>query len=200
MKKWLMMVPLLVLFGCSGADDGAELTKLETENALLAEENGVLEKQVGDLQEELDQLKNESKKKEEELNKKVKEIETELSDLYASTGAVNESEELGRGIPIPGNPDLPSPKPGTYVPTAEEKETMYYFDPSEERYAFAVTDGGVLHVRNQPSQNGDILTSLTDGYEMRTLAYSEDRMWFYIETTTYDGEPISGYVSVMYTE
>ena len=207
MKKIMYILPLILLFGCSTSEETGTDQKLKEENSTLIEENEKLTQQLKDTKTELEGSKEELATSEKKLDKKLKETEKELEEtkkeleeLYASTGVVDESEDLGRGIPTPGDPSLPSPKPGTYVPTAAEQESMYYFDPSEERYAYAVTSGGVLHVRNKPSKDGKILTSLTDGYEMRTLAYSEDGLWFYIETTTYDGEAISGFVSAQYTE
>ena len=200
MKKIMYVIPLLLLFGCASTDEKGTDKKLEEKNAMLMEENKELSRQFEESKTEIDEFKEEAAAREKELEEKLKETEKELEELYASTGVVDESEDLGRGIPTPGDPALPSPKPGTYVPTTAEQEKMYYFDPAEERYAYAVTDGGVLHVRDKPSKEGKILTSLTDGYEMRTLAYSEDRLWFYIETTTYDGEAISGFVSAEFTE
>lgn len=199
LKKMMCIIPLLLLFGCASADDTGADKKLEEKNTTLMMENAKLSKQLEDLKAELDKFKEEAEAREKELDEKLKETEKELDELYASTGAVDESEDLGRGIPTPGDPALPSPKPGTYVPTASEQERMEYLDPSEERYAYAKTDGSVLHVRDKPSKKGKILTSLTDGYEMRILAYSEDQLWCYIETTTYDGEAISGFISAEFT-
>lgn len=203
MKKMLMLIPLLILFGCGTNEDMQESKELKSKISTLSKENRQLEKKLKESKEELEEQKLLSAKVESELNNKLKTAKKEMSKSQDSNVKVEETdatEELGHGISTPGDPALPSPKPGTYTPTEAEKKKMYYFDPAEKRYAYAVTNGSVLHVRDQPSKNGKILTSLTDGYEMRTLAYSEDRYWFYINTTTYDGEPISGFVAVEFTE
>ncbi|MCT4791022.1 MULTISPECIES: hypothetical protein [Exiguobacterium] len=204
MKKILMVAPLLILFGCGTNEDVQETKELKSKISTLSNENEQLEKKLKESKNQLEEQKLSFTKIENELNKKLKTANKEMTESQVSKEEVEETnnttEELGHGISTPGDPALPSPKSGTYTPTEVEKKKMYYFDSSEKRYAFAVTNGSVLHVRDQPSKNGKILTSLTDGYEMRTLAYSEDRFWFYINTTTYDGEPISGFVAAEFTE
>ena len=183
-----LMVPVLLMAGCSNDGDEQEqaFKTLETEHEALKEELDESNKRLSDSETLL-------KEKDEEIDR----LEKEIKDLETAESTVTEIPEgapVDSEVPLPGDPLLPSPIAATHEPTAAQREQMSDLDPFDA----LITSDENLPVYDSFTDQDNSITELTPGYSVVVHATSDDGMWYYVTTTTYDGEPISGFVFAVF--
>lgn len=184
----LMLMSLMYMVGC-----GTE-TKINVEefDAVQAE-NDDLQKQLENLETELSKQQSLSAEKDETIKKLQEELK--MSEQKISESADEEQQvPVDSEIPLPGNPELPSPMAATHEPTKEQRQQMSDLDPFEA----LITSDENLPVYDSFLDQDNAITELTPGYSVKVHATSDDGMWYYITTTTYDGDPISGFVFAVF--
>lgn len=181
-----LMLPVLWMTGCSNDGDGQTLKALETEHEALKEELGEAKKRLSDSETLL-------KKKDEEIDRLDKEIEK--LETAASIGTeIPKDAPVDSEVPLPGNPELPSPVAATHEPTPAQREQMSDLEPFDA----LITSDENLPVYDSFTDQDNAITELTPGYSVMVHATSDDGMWYYVTTTTYDGNPISGFVFAVF--
>lgn len=185
-RKIALMVPVLLMAGCSNDGDDQAFKTLETENEALKEELGEAKKRLSDSETLL-------KNKDEEIDRLGKEIE-KLETVGSTVTEIPEDATIDSEIPLPGNPELPSPVAATHEPTAAQREQMSDLEPFDA----LITSDENLPVYDSFTDQDNAITELTPGYSVMVHATSDDGMWYYVTTTTYGGDPISGFVFAVF--
>ncbi|WP_214828425.1 hypothetical protein [Exiguobacterium sp. s26] len=185
-RKIALMVPVLLMAGCSNDGDDQAFKTLETEHEALKEELGEAKKRLSDSETLL-------KNKDEEIDRLGKEIE-KLETAGSTVTEIPEDAPIDSEIPLPGNPELPSPVAATHEPTAAQREQMSDLEPFDA----LITSDENLPVYDSFTDQDNSITELTPGYSVMVHATSDDGMWYYVTTTTYDGDPISGFVFAVF--
>lgn len=185
-RKIALMVPVLLMAGCSNDGDDQAFKTLETEHEALKEELGEAKKRLSDSETLL-------KNKDEEIDRLGKEIE-KLETAGSTVTEIPEDAPIDSEIPLPGNPELPSPVAATHEPTAAQREQMSDLEPFDA----LITSDENLPVYDSFTDQDNSITELTPGYSVIVHATSDDGMWYYVTTTTYDGDPISGFVFAVF--
>ncbi|WP_214823912.1 hypothetical protein [Exiguobacterium sp. s28] len=180
------MVPVLLMAGCSNDGDDQAFKTLETEHEALKEELGEAKKRLSDSETLL-------KNKDEEIDRLGKEIE-KLETAGSTVTEIPEDALIDSEIPLPGDPELPSPVAATHEPTAAQREQMSDLEPFDA----LITSDENLPVYDSFTDQDNSITELTPGYSVIVHATSDDGMWYYVTTTTYDGDPISGFVFAVF--
>lgn len=185
-RKIALMVPVLLMAGCSNDGDDQAFKTLETEHEALKEELGEAKKRLSDSETLL-------KNKDEEIDRLGKEIE-KLETAGSTVTEIPEDAPIDSEIPLPGDPELPSPVAATHEPTAAQREQMSDLEPFDA----LITSDENLPVYDSFTDQDNSITELTPGYSVIVHATSDDGMWYYVTTTTYDGDPISGFVFAVF--